>query len=295
MINFSNPQFTTEYSFASARNIIRNLSDAFSRTYCDVNEAPRYAARMTEGRCLYCGQPLYSLKNSIPIFSNVLHYDHIYPASELNLFEVGNVALACQTCNLAKSNRSPIEYYDIRTAEGGPLYIADRDDFILFLDNMIAPYKEKWPKHYEVNFMDLNDEQFKQKLTELLFNHVDICSTSSRYNHANSVNWPTWEKVSQKAYEAYTPLTAKDVEGRLGYANEIFEQEFGVDKLIHKCSIEELSTYTNILLVSKYDSKNEIQKFRMLIKMLIEVLMDDMKGLDDFYSTVPTYSKVKID
>lgn len=295
MINFENAKFTTEYSFSSARNIIRDLSDAFSKKYCDVKEAPNYAAKFTEGRCLFCGQPLYSLSGDKVVFSNLLHYDHIYPASNLNLFEVGNVALACQTCNLSKNSRLPLEYYDVRVGEGGSLLIDDRDKFIEFLDKMTKPYREKWPNHFAVNFEDLDDFQFKEKLTSLLFDYVDISASGSRYNHTHSVNWPTWEKVIEKSLELYTPLTAKDVVGRLGYANEIFENEFGVGKLIQDCTVEELSNYSNILLLSKYEFKNEVQKFRMLLKVLTEVLTSQMIGLDTFYETVPTYSKMRKD
>ena len=294
-LQFKKSKFTTAYSFSSARTIIRTLSDAFSKQYCDVKHAPTYAAEQTEGRCLYCGRPLYSLKenNGTPVFSNIIHYDHIYPASNLNLFEVGNIALACETCNLAKSNKLPMEYYDMRVAEGGPLLIYDREEFEKFLDKMTALYRKKWPKHYEVNFLELNDTEFKNKLTELLYNTIDI-SPTNKYNHEHSVNWKTWKKVIDKAYTVYTSSTAKDVEGRLGYTNEMFENIFGVDKKIEECTVKELSMFIKKLLISKYDSKNEVQKYRMLTKMLTEVLNEDyMEGqLDGFYEKIPTYSQI---
>lgn len=293
-MNFNKSQFTTDYSFSSPRSIIRSLSDAFSKQHCDTKEAIKYAAKKTKGCCLYCGQPLYKLDGDIPVFSNLVNYDHIYPAIKLNLFEVGNVALSCETCNLAKSSRMPMEYYDIRAAENSSLYIYDRDEFEEFLDNMVAPYKNKWRKHYEMNFLTLDDDEFKQKLQELLLNDVDISSASVRYNHEHSVNWPIWQAVVKKAYETYSPSTAKDVEGRIGYANEIFEQLLGHDTFIQECKLTDLRKYIRNLLLSKYDSKNEIQKYRMLIKLLIEVLNEEMEGqLDNFYETVPTYSKLK--
>lgn len=297
MNKFNQSKFTTSYSFSSPRSIIRALSDSFSRQFCDVKEAVNYAAKSTKGRCLYCGQPLYKLEGDTPIFSNLVNYDHIYPASKLQLFEVGNVALSCETCNLAKSNRMPMEYYDIRLAENSSLLIYDRDEFEKFLNKMTKPYKDKWYKHYEVCTLDLTDDEFKEKLNELLFQKIDISSASVRYNHESSVNWSTWKAVVDKAYENYTASTAKDVEGRIGYANETFEKTLGYDVLIQDCKLTELNKYINNLLLSKYDSKNEIQKYRMLIKMLIEVLNEDlMEGqLDDFYEAVPTYSKLNKD
>lgn len=295
-LNFEKSVFTTDYSFSSARTIIRTLSDAFSRQFCDTKNASLHAAKKTEGRCLYCGQPLYSLKgnHSIPTFSNTLHYDHIYPASKLNLFEVGNVALACETCNLAKSSRLPMEYYDMRCAEGGSLLIYDRDEFEKFLNEMTEPYRLKWPKHFEMNFLDLTDTEFKIKLTELLYNDIDISCLTTRYNHERSLNWGIWELTIKKGYEKYTESTAKDIEGRIGYTNEMFEEMFGSDKRIEDCKISELAAFTQKLLISKYESKNEVQKYRMLIKMIIEVLNEEiMEGqLDGFYEKIPTYSKM---
>lgn len=296
MLDFSKSIFTTDYSFESPRSIIRALSDAFSKQHCDTKGAIKYAAVKTKGRCIYCGQPMYSLDSkNIPTFSNVIHYDHVYPASKLNLFEIGNVAIACGTCNLAKSDRFPMDYYDIRASENVSLLIYDRDEFENFLYEFTKPYREKWPKHYKAGSKIIDDDQeFKQLLTELLFNDVDISSSSTKYNHENSVNSAVWEKVVKKAYENYSPTTAKDVEGRIGYTNEIFENELGHTTLINEVSIKELNRFINNLLLSKYESKNEIQKYRMLIKMLIEVLNEDLMAgqLEDFYKSVPTYSKL---
>lgn len=296
MTDFSKSVFKTEYSFESSRSIIRALSDSFSKQYCDTKGAVKYAAVKSNGRCLFCGKPMYTLANGgIPTFSNTIHYDHIYPASKLNLFEVGNVAIACSTCNLAKSDRLPMEYYDIRSAEGTSLLFYDRDEFEEFLNNFTEPYREKWPYHYAAGTRNIDDDdEFKKLLTELLFNEVNIASVSSKYNHENSVNAQIWKRVVEKAYEDYSPLTAKDVEGRIGYTNFVFEDTLGHDVSIEDASIKDLMLFTNTLLLSKYESKNEIQKYRMLIKLLTETLEEDlMKGqLEGFYKNVPTYSKL---
>lgn len=299
MLDFSKSLFATEYSFESSRSIIRALSDAFSKQHCDTKGAVKHAAIATKGRCLFCGKPMYSLDNdNIPMFSNTIHYDHVYPASKLNLFEVGNVAIACDTCNLAKSDRLPMEYYDIRTSEEVSLLIYEREKFEKFLNKFTKPYRDKWPKHYAAGSRNIEDDtEFKELLTELLFNEVSISASSSKYNHEHSVNKDVWEKVVNKAYENYSPLTAKDVAGRVGYTNAIFEDTLGHGTLIEETSVNNLSLFINKLLLSKYESKNEIQKYRMLIKMLIEVLNEDLMAgqLEDFYKEVPTYSKLSKD
>lgn len=298
MLDFSTSVFKTEYSFGSSRSIIRALSDSFSKQFCDTKGAIKYAVKMTKGRCIYCGQPMYELVCKVPTFSNTIHYDHVYPASKLNLFELGNVAIACSTCNLAKSDRLPMEYYDIRTAEGGSLFLYDRDEYEAFLTKFTKPYREKWPDHYAAGSRNIDDDdEFKELLTKLLYDKVSIASVSSKYNHDNSVNAGIWKKVVDKTYETYAKLTAKDVEGRIGYTNYVFEDTFGHDVSIEDVSTKELKGFINKLLLSKYDSKNEIQKYRMLIKMLIEVLNEDvMEGqLEGFYKNVPTYSKLSKD
>lgn len=293
--DFNQSEFKTTYSFESPRSIIRALSDAFSRQHCNTKGALLHAAISTEGRCLYCGKPMYSTVGSTPMFFDTIHYDHVYPASKLNLFEVGNVAIACSTCNLAKSDRFPMEYYDIRAAEGTSLFEYDRDEFEKFLSKFTKPYRDKWPKHYEAGSRIIeSDSEFKRLLTELLFNDVDISSVSTKYNHEHSINKDVWIRVVEKAYETYSPTTAKDVEGRIGYTDSMFEDTFGHGTLLQDITIKELSGFTHQLLLSKYESKNEIQKFRMLIRMLVEVLNEDiMEGqLTNFYENVPTFSKL---
>ena len=294
MIDFSKAVFTTTYSFESPRGIIRALSDAFSKQHCDVKGALPYAAKATQGRCLYCGEPMYIMNNGVPMFSNTIHYDHLYPASKLNLFEVGNVVIACSTCNLAKSDRFPMEYYDVRSSESVSLIEYDREKFKELLYKISEPYRVKWPEHYAAGSRIIDDDdEFKELLTKLLYNGVDIASASSKYNHEHSVNKETWERVVERAYNTYSPTTAKDVEGRIGYTNSIFEKTLGHGTLIEDTSVKDLSCFINQLLLSKYESKNEIQKYRMLIKMLIEVLNEEMEGqLEGFYSKVPTYSKL---
>lgn len=294
-IDFANAAFTTTYSFESSRSIIRALSDSFSKQFCDTKGAFIHAAKETEGKCLYCGKPMYTVKGGVPTFSNTIHYDHIYPASKLNLFEVGNVAIACDTCNLSKSDRFPMEYYDIRASEGVSLYAYEREEFEKILNNFTKPYREKWPEHYAAGSRNIDDDdEFKSLLTKLLFNKVDIASSSTKYNHENSVNKLIWERIIERAYEEYSPSTAKDVVGRVGYTNLIFEDTLGHDVSIQDTSLNDLSGFINKLLLSKYESKNEIQKYRMLIKLLVDVLKEDlMEGqLEGFYKQVPTYAKL---
>ena len=296
-VDFNKSKFSTTYSYSSPRKIIRTLSDSFSRQHCEAQaEVVKYAAAATKGRCLYCGSKMYVEANGIPTFSNTIHYDHIYPASNFGLFEVGNVAIACESCNLAKSDRLPMDYYDMRVAEKASLMIHERDKFEELLEEITLPYKNKWPEHYKASITEMDNDEFKIKLTEILYNNVDISPETTRYSPESSVNWETWKKVVSRAYDTYAALTAKDVEGRIGFTNERFELTFGSDKLMSDITLTELKEFINDLMQIKYDvGQNEIQKYRMLVRMLIEVLNEEiMEGqLNDLYSQVPTFSKIK--
>lgn len=295
--DFSKSKFERKYGFESPRSLVRIMSDAFSRQHCDTNGALKHAAESTEGRCLYCGKPLYSLmdKGDIPEFPRTIHFDHIYPASNLNLFAVGNVALACETCNLEKSNTMPEDYYDMRRLTGKSLLIYDREEFLHFLEEMTSQYRKNWPKHYKVGISNIDEKDYKRLLTELLYEDIDVSSAANKYNHENSLNWPIWQKVVKRAEIYYSKATVKDVEARIGYTNDFFENEFGVDRKLEDCTLSELGGFTNKLLLSKYESENEISKYRMLIKMLTEVLNEEYMGgkLDNFYKGVPTWSVIR--
>lgn len=298
-LDFNLSKFDTEYSFSSSRSIVRPLSDAFSRQFCSSkNDSIKYAVVQTEGKCLYCGDKMYEVDvKGVPRFRNNIHYDHIYPASRLNLFEIGNVAISCVDCNLEKSDRLPLEYYKLKEDLGQKVSFNSIEEFEQFLYEFSTPYREKWPKHYEAGTRNIeDDDEFKQLITDLLYSQVHISSISNRtrYNYEFSVNKPIWDKVVKKAYETYQALTAKDVEGRIGYTNETFEIKFGSDVEIKEISLSNLNEFIHELLNSKSESKNEVQKYRMLVKMLVEVLNETyMQGqLDNFYKDVPTFKKL---
>lgn len=292
MIDFSKSKFTTDYSFASIRGVVRTLSDAFSKEFADPEKAKLYAAQATEGKCMYCGVKLYKLEGSTPVFSNLIHFDHIYPASNLNLFTVGNVALSCETCNLEKSNRDPLEYYEMRLVEDRPTLVDSKEDFVEFLDEFTLPYQEEFPEHYKAGTQEHDDEEIKELAYELLYSKVSFASMRNIYNHESSVNRDVWSKVVDLAYEQYSETGANDVEARIGFTNKVFEDTFGYDTRIETCSLEELNQFFNDLLYMKRESQNEVGKYRRLIKLLVEVLYGNtLDSIQDKLS-VPTYGQL---
>ena len=55
-------------------------------------------------RCVYCGA------------TESLHYDHIYPVSKGGTDDPNNLVMACQGCNLSKSDNTLIEWMEKRNA-----------------------------------------------------------------------------------------------------------------------------------------------------------------------------------
>lgn len=292
IIDFNESLFKTSYSFDSARSIVRPLSDAFSKQNCDIRGAIPYAVNNTQGSCLYCGERMYKLKNGTPNFANTIHYDHIYPASKLNLFEVGNIAIACESCNLSKSDRLPVDYYKMKARAGEKLFIDEEEEFVLFLEKYTEPYRTKWPKHYEAGTKEIeSDEEFKNLVWELLFEPVTISRSSSKYNHETSINKELWEEVAEKAKNIYSDSTVKDIVSRLGFTNSIFEEMYGPDSKILESDLQEINDFFLEILISKSNSKNEMQKYKMIIKIIISIFEENKKNEN---LVIPTNHQVSL-
>lgn len=64
---------------ASINGIARTVSDIFSKQYCDMVSAKKYAISKTNGHCFYCGEELIKVHNG-KVKEKVKKYcfDHIY-------------------------------------------------------------------------------------------------------------------------------------------------------------------------------------------------------------------------
>lgn len=150
--------------------LVRTISDLFSKEHCDRKKAIDYAIKSTEGKCLYCGEILFKINSNGEYKKHCdYHLDHIYPASKLNFFEVGNIAITCSECNWSKNNIMPIEYYNARFYLKKQTLLKNEEEFSLFLDEMTKPYQEKWPQQYMFNFQEMSNEKMKIKMAELIF------------------------------------------------------------------------------------------------------------------------------
>ena len=75
----------------------RKISAGGKWTRKDIRD--RYTAQ--NGRCLYCCKT---------VEINSFHTDHMIPLSKGGSNEVGNLAIACETCNVSKSTKSVMDY-----------------------------------------------------------------------------------------------------------------------------------------------------------------------------------------
>ena len=164
-----------EYAFLSG-----DLCKAFGpKAACD------YAIELTLGHCGYCGLQLIvfitvellgdgllrekgenGYGRPIPVTDAELgwsikmanfQFDHLFPASEGGLAVKGNIILACDTCNNAKSNMSAHDYivriHTIRDAQirrgdknVQPVFIEDLNEHLQFFESCVSTYYESSKK-----------------------------------------------------------------------------------------------------------------------------------------------------
>lgn len=87
----------------------------------------------------------------------------------MNLFEVGNIALACETCNISKSDKLPLEFYKKRKLYSLNLLFEDKNEFEAFLKTFTEPYAKKWPKIYNMNFSESDINYFRETLVGMMY------------------------------------------------------------------------------------------------------------------------------
>jgi 5-methylcytosine-specific restriction endonuclease McrA len=89
---------------------------------------PREAIELRAGRrCEYCRAPQ-------PATGIRYHLEHVFPESLGGTDDIGNLALACPTCNYYKSNH--LLGKDEEGSPGRPLF---------------NPRKDRWDEHFEFN------------------------------------------------------------------------------------------------------------------------------------------------
>lgn len=176
--------YNDKYNGATINSFYRTLSDIYSNQFCDKKEAMREAIKFTNGRCLYCGTFLYNVDmNGNRIFKDI-NWDHLYPASYLNLFTRGNVVLSCVICNNNKSDKDPIQFYQELKKKKSSLLFEKEEDFVYEINQFREMYRKDFPDYWCLNKIENINK-------ELLLNTVKIIDLEKTV---------VWHKTSNKDF-----------------------------------------------------------------------------------------------
>lgn len=173
-------KYKNSYSGSTMNSFYRALSDLYSMQFCDIKEAELYAINYTEGTCGYCGKKLYKEIDEERVLKNI-NFDHIYPASNLNLFTKGNILLSCNSCNNKKSDIDPIVFVKQLILNNKSKY-KNINEFKDFLKKFRQPYVDKYPKFsfYGKNIKSLDNDFVKEVCSQ-----IDFSKSLKWYKTAN--------------------------------------------------------------------------------------------------------------
>lgn len=165
--------------------VFRSLTEYSFIKNNEVKESCLFAIKYSKGKCFYCGKPLIVFDDDnimheiidddgelkphsdtcecyFNSFFGLHHYqmDHLYPAADLCVPYKGAMVLACNSCNNAKSDKTPMyfigELHRKRLADiicGLPedlvqsVYVDDYNDHINLLKQLISMYYQESINH----------------------------------------------------------------------------------------------------------------------------------------------------
>ncbi len=74
--------------------------------------------------------------------------DHLYPIGAGGITVLGNLAVACSTCNRARGDKHPLEYYAERLAAKQKTSFPTLKEYARWLSTYMKPFKRNYPGEY---------------------------------------------------------------------------------------------------------------------------------------------------
>jgi len=74
--------------------------------------------------------------------------DHLFPIATAGITVIGNLVVACSSCNKARGDKHPLEYYAERLSLGLPSRFPTLKEYARWLSTYMKPFKKKYPKEY---------------------------------------------------------------------------------------------------------------------------------------------------
>lgn len=278
------------YSSSPTTNIFRLLSDLYSSKIMESDEG--YSAKelaalslnLTQGRDFYSGEVLIE-KNKIVLSEELIHRDHLFPASKGGLYAYGNVVITSQESNIEKSDMDPYEYYKLRFDKCKPTLFDTIDEAyaaITFLHNL---YKTHFPhaaafvdKSNTINF-PMTWDSFSEAFKELFADNKEMefmrrPSGGKKLKDDWGVNSEFWEPFRDESSELYNDYTgtSKEKSARASWYTAKRIQDTFDDISIYEIDFDELKNlFDEVAFDTSYES-SQLGAMRRVMRIVANEL-----------------------
>lgn len=271
------------YSSSPTINIFRLLSDLYSSKIMESEDG--YSARelaalslnLTQGRDFYSGEVLID-KSQIILSEELIHRDHLFPASKGGLYAYGNVVITSQESNIEKSDMDPYEYYKLRFDRGQSTLFDTLDEAyaaITFLHNLYSthlPHASAFVDQSNTINFPMTWDSFAEEFKKLFADNKEMefmrrPSRGKKLKDDWGVNDNFWKPFRDKDSELYNKFsgTSKNKNATVSWhiANSIKDQ-FG-DISIYEIDFNLLSNlFDNLALDTLCESSKLTAKKRVM-------------------------------
>lgn len=275
LLNSSNKNYKSPYKPSNGPGIeVRAFVSEYEKKKIDLEKASKHAIQLTSGSCLYCGKRCFEDNKEIYPFE----YDHFYPASRFNVFDIGNAVIACRECNNEKSDRDPFEYSKFRFESKLNTYYRDFKEFCFVMKEQIEIYKENYP--WLIGKSLLSKEEFYSKTRE------------ERLSEGLSLYWSTIIEENQNARKKLIDTVSNELleEARI-VENSFYSEDVSsilsektkrkIRYRIHRIFYL-LEKYSKRLFISLRKDLLVEEEFSLLSKLVLLEINNTDKGISDY-------------
>lgn len=274
------------YTASPTANIFRLLSDMYSSKLMETGD--HYTARelaalslnFTGGRDFYSGDVLVD-KDGPVLSEELIHRDHLFPASKGGLYAYGNVVITSQESNIEKSDMDPYEYYKLRFDNGKSTLYDTLDEAYAAITYLHSLYTERYPSAAEFversNMIDfpLSWDEFSEAFSKLFadsdFQFVRRPSGRKAMEFDEDIReldfWLALNDPDHAVYRNLAASTVKDVVGsRLVHVSKLFSSQ---DLSVLEVKPKEIERMIEQFIAKDHKTKNETNKYRLIKRTIL--------------------------
>lgn len=283
-------KINTTYRASDVGSPVRYFCDTIDTLFSDVENAVYMKKMVPSMRCIYCSKPLYewnSLTDSPYLETargsktrktdNGTAWDHIEPVRRFGIRTLGNFILVHSECNTLKNGYAPLDFWRSLPERGlSPLHETE-EEFLAFLEEFSAPYRENFPELYAMtkDYVDFDQEQASKNLIYMLSMRDGNGNLSIQIDRAsNGVRWLSvgpnadiWEKMKDILSEGGT----KKSYGKTRQVMEIANREFPGVK-IEDMETSQLASLFSMVINKNMVSHSTYEQARRTLRVMGEVI-----------------------